>query len=183
MTEAVPLPLGPGLASSGPASSAASAAVALRPLALRELADLAASRVPAGMEGRAQPGALPPAFVAQRALDRIARGCSEFWCATFLVVREDGEIVGGCGFKGEPADGRVEIAYGVAPAHRRQGVAAGAVRALLDLAFANGVREVFAEILHENAASVAVVRKLGFRSEGSRVDDDGDAVGVWVACC
>lgn len=106
MTEAVPLPLGPGLASLGPASSAASAAVALRPLALRELADLAASRVPAG-----------------------------------------------------------------------------AVRALLDLAFANGVREVFAEILPENAASVAVVRKLGFRLEGSRVDDEGDAVGVWVACC
>jgi [ribosomal protein S5]-alanine N-acetyltransferase len=155
----------------------------LRPLALRELADLAASRVPAGLEGRAQPGALPPAFVAQRALDRIAQGGSAFWCATFLIVREDGEVVGGCGFKGEPADGRVEAAYGIAPVHRRQGAAAGAVRTLLDLAFANGVREVFAEILPENAASIAVVRKLGFRFDGTRIDADGDTVGMWVACC
>ena len=153
--------------------------MSLRSLALGELADLAAARVPAGMEGRVQPGALPPAFVAQRALDRIARGGSEFWCATFLIVRDDGEIVGGCGFKGEPADGRVEIAYGIAPAHRRQGAAAVAVQALLDLAFANGVRKVFAEILPENTASIAVVRKLGFRFDGTRVDEDGDVVGMY----
>lgn len=161
-------------------SPAPAAHLSLRALALGELADLAASRVPAGMEGRVQPGALPPAFVAQRALDRIGQGASEFWCATFLIVRGDGEIVGGCGFKGEPADGRVEIAYGIAPAHRRQGAAAAAVQALLDLAFANGVRKVFAEILPENAASIAVVRKLGFRFDGTRVDEDGDVVGMYT---
>ncbi|WP_229202416.1 GNAT family N-acetyltransferase [Pseudoduganella aquatica] len=155
--------------------------LSLRPLALGELAALAASRVPAGMEGRAQQGALPPAFVAQRALDRIAHGGPEIWCATFLILRGDGEILGGCGFKGEPSDGRVEIAYGVAPAHRRQGVAFFAVQAMLELAFSSGVREVIAEILPENHASIAVVRKLDFRFIGSRVDGDGEVVGVWVA--
>lgn len=170
------------------AASAASAAPAarsppctLRPLTLGELADLASSRTPAGMEGRAQPGALPPAFVAQRALDRIGRGKSEFWCATFLIVRGDGEILGGCGSKDEPVEGRVEIAYGIAPAHRRQGAAAAAVQALLKLAMANGVREVFAEILPENAASIAVVSRLGFRPVGTRVDEDGDAVMVFTS--
>jgi RimJ/RimL family protein N-acetyltransferase len=155
--------------------------MSLRPLALGELAELAATRIPAGMEGRAQPGALPPAFVAQRALDRIAQGQSEFWCATFLILRDDGEIVGGCGFKGEPVDGRVEIAYGIAPAQRRQGAAAAAVQTMRALALANGVRQVFAEILPENAASIAVVSKLGFRLEGTRVDEDGDSVMVFTS--
>ena len=155
--------------------------MSLRPLALGELAELAATRIPAGMEGRAQPGALPPAFVAQRALDRIAQGQSEFWCTTFLILRDDGEIVGGCGFKGEPADGRVEIAYGIAPALRRQGAAAAAVQTMRALALANGVRQVFAEILPENAASIAVVSKLGFRLEGTRVDEDGDSVMVFTS--
>ena len=156
-------------------------ALTLQPLTLAHLADLAASRVPASMVGRVEQGGLPPAFVAQRALDMIADGKSEFWCATFVIVRADGRIVGGCGFKGEPADGRVEIAYGIAPSSRRQGAAAAAVQALLAIAFSQGVAVVFAEILPENIASAGVVRKHGFEYTGSRVDEDGDTVGVWVA--
>jgi RimJ/RimL family protein N-acetyltransferase len=178
VTDAVPS----AIAAAAPESASAALQLSLRPLTLGELADLAATRIPAGMAGRAQPGALPPAFVAQRALDRIAQGGSEFWCATFLIVREDGEVIGGCGFKREPADGRVEIAYGIAPAHRRQGAAVRAVRAMLDLAFASGVREVCAEVLPDNTASIGVVRKLGFQFGGTRIDADGDTVGMWVVC-
>lgn len=155
--------------------------LSLQPLTLAQLADLAASRVPACMAGRAEPGALPPAFVAQRALDWIAEGRSEFWCASFIVVRGDGRIVGGCGFKGEPVDDRVEIAYAIPPSQRRQGSAAAAVQALLAIAFAQGVNEVVAEILPDNVASLGVVQKHGFQYTGSHVDDDGDSVGMWVA--
>ncbi|CAN7215520.1 GNAT family protein [Pseudoduganella sp. LjRoot289] len=155
--------------------------LSLQPLTLAQLGELAASRVPSSMAGRVEQGSLPPAFVAQRALDRIAEGRSEFWCATFIIVRDDGQIIGGCGFKGAPENGRVEIAYGIAPMYRRQGAAAAAVGALLERAYANGVQVVVAGILPENAASIAVVRKLGFQAAGTRVDEDGDVVGIWLA--
>ena len=88
----------------------------------------------------------------------------------------DNQVVGGCGFKNEPKGGRVEIGYGVSAECRRQGAASTAVRALLKLAFSNGVTEVLAEILPFNAASVAVVEKLGFKSTGARGTEDNETL-------
>jgi len=53
------------------------------------------------------------------------------------------------------------------------GELADLVQAKLELAFA--------EILPENAVSIAVVRKLGFRLDGTRADEDGDAVMVFTS--
>ena len=135
-----------------------------------------------GVTDTAAVGALsPPAFVAERALRRIAEGQSEVWCSTRLIVRDsDNLIVGGCGFKGEPRDGRVEINYGVAPGTRRQGAATEAVSALLHFAFSNGAIEVLAEIAIENRASARTVEKLGFKSVATRVAEDGVTVVQWV---
>jgi RimJ/RimL family protein N-acetyltransferase len=76
-------------------------------------------------------------------------------------------LVGGGGFTGPPEDGRVEIGYHVRETSRRRGYAAEAVRALLDWAFAHiEVREVIAETVADNRASMGLLKKLGFTQVG-----------------
>lgn len=67
--------------------------------------------------------------------------------------------------------GRAEIGYTVLPAHRRQGLATEAARALIAWAWAQGERTVFATVAPTNPASLAVVRRLGFVETGSQIDD------------
>lgn len=151
-------------------------------LSREELLDCADARLPAALASRVEEGALPPSFVAARALRLIADGKAEFWCNTYLIVRNrDQRIIGGCGFKDAPKGGRVEIGYGVSPGSRGQGAATAAVGLLLQLAFGNGAREVLAEVVPDNPASAKVVRKLGFVSTGTRVDEEGQLVVQWVA--
>jgi [ribosomal protein S5]-alanine N-acetyltransferase len=153
----------------------------LRQLSKDELIELSDSRIPASLASCAQMHALPPSFVAKRALDLLAEGKPAFWCNTFLIVQNStGRIVGSCGFKNEPLDGRVEIGYGVSPDCRRQGVATAAVKQLLDLATSSGAREVLAEVVPDNLASTRVVQKLGFINNGTRVDEDNETVVQWV---
>jgi [ribosomal protein S5]-alanine N-acetyltransferase len=81
-----------------------------------QLAEIAALRTLRAFQQRLEEGALPPAFVAARALALLSAGVREMWSCTILIVAEDdGCIVGGCGFKGAPEAGRVEIGNGVAP--------------------------------------------------------------------
>lgn len=57
-----------------------------------------------------------------------------------------------------------ELGYAVGPAHRGQGLAARAVRVMAAYAFEElGARQVILELEAENAASVAVATKAGFR--------------------
>lgn len=160
--------------------SSTAAPITLQALTREILLELAAARVPASLPGPIEPGALPPAFVAQRSLRGQEDGCAAPWCNTYLMRRGD-QIVGGCGFKGEPVQGQVEIGYGVADTCRRQGVATAAVTQLLQLAFDAGASSVLAEVLPGNAASTGVVRQLGFRDSGRRIDEDGETVVRWVA--
>ena len=154
----------------------------LQPLTHQQLCHLAESRIPPELESRVAEGALPPAFVAARSLAQLAEGKSEFWCSRFLIVRDtDEQVVGSCGFKDEPKAGRVVIGYGVSARYRHQGAASAAVKALLKLAFSNGVSEVIAEILPSNVASVAVVEKFGFNSTGTRVTEDNETLIQWLA--
>ncbi len=154
----------------------------LRQLTLDAATDLAALRVPDALADQAEARAMAPPYVAARSLRQIAEGQSAAWCLGFVIVRHaDQRIVGACGFKHEPAQGRVEIGYSVAPACQRQGAASAAVRQLLALAHAGGVTEVLAEVSPANAASTAVVRKLGFAHIGTRVDEDGETVVQWLA--
>lgn len=145
-----------------------------------QLAALAQARVPAGLAERAEPGALPPPVVARRALDRLAAGIAAHWCGTFLIVdATDARILGGCGFKGDPVDGQVEILYGVAPARRGQGIATAAVKALLALALEQGASDVLAEMVPGNLPSIRTVERCGFVPAGRRVASDGAEVVQW----
>ncbi len=156
--------------------------IALLALTLADLRDFAAERTPPEIGARALDGALPPAFVAQRALSQLDAGMPLQWCSTFLMVRvADGAIVGGCGFKGAPRDGRVEIGYAVAPSCRLQGLATQAVAELLRLAFlSDDVAEVLAEINPDNLGSTRIAQNLGFEHIGFKTEDDGELVAQWV---
>lgn len=54
------------------------------------------------------------------------------WVA-YLVVKQN-QVVGSCGFTGQPHEGKVEIAYWTFKAFERQGIASFACRALVQLA-------------------------------------------------
>src|SRR6478672_6428875 len=65
-----------------------------------------------------------------------ASSASDPWTHGFSVVhRGTGAAVGMCGFKGPPADGVVEIAYGIDPDHQGKGYATEAAAALVKFAF------------------------------------------------
>ena len=67
------------------------------------------------------------------------------------------QIIGHCGFHGPPdLVGRAEIGYTVFTAHRGKGYAKEAARALVEWAFAQGQREVFATVAPDNQPSLAV---------------------------
>jgi RimJ/RimL family protein N-acetyltransferase len=145
------------------------------------LESLAASRVPEGLEDRADPESMPPPFVASRSLAIAAAGHPAPWATTFLIVNdEDKQIIGGCGFKTIPLNGRVEVGYGVSPARQGNGAATAALKLLLHKAFEAGATEVLAEVTPTNLASTRVVKKLGFVQIGDRVDNDNEQVIQWV---
>ena len=154
----------------------------LHTLSPRDLRSLAVGSLPAALPGMAVDGALPPAFVAERALRQLDAGKNPYWCSTFLIVRQsDDAIVGACGFKNEPVQGCVEIGYGVAPACRKQGMATAAVSALLHAAFASSeVDGVLAQVNPDNIGSTSVVRVLGFKAHGTVVDGEGELLVQWL---
>ncbi|GAB4308566.1 MAG: hypothetical protein Kow0097_09200 [Candidatus Bipolaricaulota bacterium] len=108
------------------------------------------------------------------------------WGVWIAIHREANTIVGHAGFKGRPdRDGTVEIGYGIAPPHRGRGYATEAVEALCRWSFTHSeVRRVVAECAPDNAASIRVLEKSGFRPAGvsgsllrweqTRVESAGD---------
>jgi RimJ/RimL family protein N-acetyltransferase len=78
------------------------------------------------------------------------------------TVRADGEIVGSVGRWFE--DGEAEITSWIDSAHWGEGIATRAMRLFLDALHDRPVR---ARVAADNAASIAVLRKLGFRRVGS----------------
>ena len=153
----------------------------LLPLSTTALEWLAASRAPEELGSRAEPGALPPSFVAARALKLEADAGASSVPTSYLIVRsDDSSFVGACGFKTQLGAGRVEVGYGVAPTAQGQGAATAALKHLADIAFASGATEVLAEIVPENLASIRVAQKAGFQQVGARLDQDNEYVTQWL---
>jgi RimJ/RimL family protein N-acetyltransferase len=98
------------------------------------------------------------------------------WIARAAIAEPEGVVVGHAGFHGPPdADGVVEVAYSVDPAHRRKGYAKAMLRALLERADADpAVTAVRASIRPDNLASRATIAGFGFRKIGEQWDpEDG----------
>ena len=93
-----------------------------------------------------------------------------------LRLRDASEPIGDAGFKGPPdAQGRAELGYFVVPSHRRRGIAAEAVQALVPWALAHPeVIAVTAECHPDNRASIGVLRRCG-----SRIVDADDTALWW----
>ena len=107
---------------------------------------------------------------------------SDPWIHGFTIARrEDGVVVGQCGFKGPPSsDGIVEIAYAIHPDHQGHGYATEAAAALVDYAFTNEVvSAVFAHTLPADNASTRVLTKCGFQRVGEVMDPDDGLVWRW----
>jgi [ribosomal protein S5]-alanine N-acetyltransferase len=122
---------------------------------------------------------LPPFFLEEgwlwrMRLDQVrADPVAQEWVVRAVVVDPEG-VVGHAGFHGPPdADGAVEVGYTVLPHLRGRGYATEALRALVaDAAAVPGVRVVRASVSPDNAASLAVVRRVGFVHVGEQVDEE-----------
>jgi RimJ/RimL family protein N-acetyltransferase len=102
------------------------------------------------------------------------RASTPGWFARAIVRKEDERLIGHCGFHGTPEDiGRAEIGYTVFEPYRRQGYASEAVLGLLEWAKDHDATTVFASVLVDNSASLAVVAKVGFEQTGYRDTNDG----------
>lgn len=76
---------------------------------------------------------------------------------------KDSSLVGTCGFKGPPKDGRVEIAYFTFPNFEGQGIATAMGQGLVHIAQASDPNVVItAQTLVEPDASHRILEKLGF---------------------
>lgn len=80
------------------------------------------------------------------------------------TVRADGEIVGSVARWFD--EGEAEVTTWIDPAHWGEGIATRAMRLFLD---AMRDRPVRARVAADNAASIAVLEKLGFRRTGSEL--------------
>lgn len=90
----------------------------------------------------------------------------------WLVLTDDGLVVGGVGFHGTPDEqGRAEIGYGIASSFRGQGIATAAVDQLRSLPHLPGVTALVAHTDPDNPASHRVLEKVGFVRDGA--DDEG----------
>jgi RimJ/RimL family protein N-acetyltransferase len=101
------------------------------------------------------------------------------WSARAMVRRADRAMVGYINFHGPPgvndieAPGAAELGWSVFPSERRQGYATEAARRLIDWARdEHGVRRFISSTTPDNAPSLRVHEKLGFRRTGRLVDGE-----------
>jgi [ribosomal protein S5]-alanine N-acetyltransferase len=97
----------------------------------------------------------------------------------YVAVTND-RVVGTCGFKAPPRDGRVEIAYFTFPGHEGKGVATQMARQLLLIAQETKQGLILAaQTLPDRNASHRVLEKLGFTCKGSLEHGEDGTVLEW----
>ena len=94
------------------------------------------------------------------------------WLYRAAVRRGTREVVARGGFHAPPdGDGMVELGYSVQPAWRRQGLATEVAAGLIEWARGQGAARVVASTAPDNAASQAVLARLGFARTGEWMDE------------
>ncbi|MEQ1509263.1 MAG: GNAT family N-acetyltransferase [Sphingopyxis sp.] len=89
-------------------------------------------------------------------------------------------IIGGIGI--HQREGQLELGYWIARAHWGRGFATEAGRAVMAIARANRLPRLTSGHFIDNAASGAVLRKLGFRAIGRSEQRSNAARGTTVSC-
>lgn len=96
------------------------------------------------------------------------------------LVKENGAIVGTCGFKSPPKDGRAEIAYFTFPEHESRGIATQMASELIRISReTDPTVTVAAQTLPENNASTSILKKLNFAHVDEDVDEEVGPVWEW----
>jgi RimJ/RimL family protein N-acetyltransferase len=125
------------------------------------------------------PGYLEFDGVIERLLRDLEAGADPTWGSQLFVHDGDRSLIGLGGYKGAPADGVVEIGYGIAPAYRHQGYATEAATLMVDRARAAGVTTVIAHTLAEPSFSTRVLTGLGFEHTATVEDPDDGPIWRW----
>jgi RimJ/RimL family protein N-acetyltransferase len=101
------------------------------------------------------------------------------WVA-YVIVR-DQQVVGSCGFTGQPKEGKVELAYWTFAAFEGQGIASYACKALLQIARAADPQvKVMAKTAPEHNASTHILEKNGFVFTKVVQDEEIGDAWLWV---
>ncbi|MFE6847670.1 GNAT family N-acetyltransferase [Streptomyces sp. NPDC057686] len=103
-------------------------------------------------------------------------GDNPAWLGTYghrlIIERHSGLVVGSIGLFWPPAEGALELGYGVVASHRGRGYATEATRALTAFALtAPAVHTVAAGVELSNPASVRVLEKAGFERYTTTAED------------
>ncbi|MBM7442895.1 GNAT family N-acetyltransferase [Streptomyces sp. HB132] len=105
-----------------------------------------------------------------------ARDLFDVW-----VVREDGTTVGHAEIKPTPESGGHEIIYALAPDAWGRGLGTELAGSLVDYGFGVlGLRDVYATVAAENVASLALLRRIGFRHVRDISEADGSTTRLLV---
>ena len=115
----------------------------------------------------------------QMCIDFYGRvGFNPPWICYYVKKGED--LVGSAAFKGQPKNGRVEIAYGTVERFRQQGVGTEICRLLVALARQTDPSVyITARTLPENNYSTRILEKNGFRLLGTVEDEEDGEVWEW----
>jgi RimJ/RimL family protein N-acetyltransferase len=99
---------------------------------------------------------------------------NEQWYARAMMLISTREMIGHIGFHGPPRDDRsLELGYTVFPEHRRLGYAVEAAEALMTYARAeHTVRRFVLSVSPENAPSLGMAEKMGFKRCGEQWDEE-----------
>ena len=96
------------------------------------------------------------------------------------LAAEAGAVVAMIGFTRRGADGRYELGYGVAPAHRGRGIMTRALACLLPVLAVQGHDSLTVETSVDNPASQHVLERNGFARSGTREDPEDGALILWA---
>lgn len=105
----------------------------------------------------------------------------DWW--TYLIVHlPDNQLIGSCGYKGEPdINGTVEIGYEIKSSYRNQGFGKEVARILTENALhSRMVKRIIAHTLPFENASTSVLRSTGFTMIEEVKDDAEGLVWKWV---
>ena len=141
--------------------------------------------VPIDVNGRVEMSAVDRTGSVKNVIEQTVamygrRGFEDPWVG-YLAI-EDDTWVGACSFTSPPTQGEVEIAYFTFPGLEGHGVASRMAARLLDLTERRAVRNnltYIAYTLPQESASTSILRKLGFKVEGSIIHPEDGEVWKW----
>ncbi|MEX0684134.1 MAG: GNAT family N-acetyltransferase [Dehalococcoidia bacterium] len=127
------------------------------------------------------PDAHDARFLRLRLEQLLADPAAAEWFARAIVLRADPArpTIGHIGYHGPPKDGAVELGYTIFVPWRGCGYATEAAKAMIEAAKAmiesarsRGVGRYILSIAPENAPSLAIAKRLGFKRTGEQMDEE-----------